>query len=100
MVGKCIGIDLGTTYSAVGIYENGKVEILANSQGNRTSPSYVAFNENERLIGEPAKNQSGANPSNTVYDAKRMIGRKFTETAVKDALGHVPFKVTGGESGK
>ena len=97
---KAIGIDLGTTYSAVGIYQNGKTEIIANSQGNRNTPSYIGFTENERLIGDSAKNQASMNPENTVYDAKRMIGRKFTESAVKDALGHVPFKVTGGQDGK
>jgi heat shock protein 1/8 len=97
---RAIGIDLGTTYSAVGIYQNGKTEIIANSQGNRTTPSYVAFTENERLIGDAAKNQAAMNPENTVYDAKRMIGRKFTEGAVKDALGHVPFNVSGGQDGK
>ena len=98
--GLAIGIDLGTTYSAVGIYQNGKVDIIANGQGNRTMPSYVAFNGEERLIGEPAKNQASLNPTNTVYDAKRMIGRKYDEAAVKDALGHVPFTVKSGDAGK
>ncbi len=98
--GPVIGIDLGTTYSAVGIYRDGAVEIIANSQGNRTTPSYVAFNDVERLIGEAAKNQAGANPENTVYDVKRMMGRTFGEPAVVEAMGHVPFKVSRAPTGK
>ncbi|KAH8038651.1 hypothetical protein HPB51_002795 [Rhipicephalus microplus] len=88
-----IGIDLGTTYSCVGIFQHGKVEIIANDQGNRTTPSYVAFTETERLVGDPAKAQVALNPENTVFGSKRLIGRTFDDPKLQDDLKHLPFTV-------
>ena len=95
-----IGIDLGTTYSCVGIWQNNKVEIIANDQGERTTPSYVAFSGTERLVGASAKNQAAMNPKNTVYDAKRLIGRNFSDPIVKKDMEHYSFKVTGNSDDK
>ena len=89
----CIGIDLGTTYSCVGIYQNGKVEIIANDQGNRTTPSYVSFTDEERLVGDAAKSSVSSNPLNTVYDAKRLMGKKFNDSTVQSDMKHFTYNV-------
>ena len=92
--GTTIGIDLGTTYSCVGVFKNGRVEIIANDQGNRITPSYVAFTEKgERLVGDAAKNQATINPENTIFDVKRLIGRDFSDKSVQADKKLVPYKI-------
>uniref|UniRef100_A0A7S1FM21 Uncharacterized protein n=1 Tax=Corethron hystrix TaxID=216773 RepID=A0A7S1FM21_9STRA len=98
--GPCIGIDLGTTYSCVGVWRNGRVEICPNDQGNRITPSFVAFlDDGVRLIGDAAKNQAASNPSRTVYDVKRLIGRKFGDSSVQRDRALLPFEISKNSGG-
>ena len=97
---NCIGIDLGTTYSCVGIYRNKTVEIIANEHGNRTMPSYVSFLDNERYIGEPAKEQLSSNPKNTIYDVKRLIGRNFDDPEIQNDINNYSYKIVKNEYNK
>jgi len=97
---QAIGIDLGTTYSCVGVWQHDRVEIIPNDQGNRTTPSYVAFTDNERLVGDSAKNQTAMNPENTVFDAKRLIGRKFSDKKVQDDIKDWSYTVVSGVGDK
>jgi heat shock protein 1/8 len=97
-LGVGIGIDLGTTYSCVAVYQNGNVNIIANDQGNRTTPSWVSFTETERLVGDAAKNAALGNLPNTVYDTKRLMGRLFNDKEVQDDMKHFTYKVVNKDS--
>lgn len=98
-MGTVIGIDLGTTYSCVGVFKGGRVEIIANDQGNRITPSYVSWDSNgERLIGDAAKNQATINPETTVFDVKRLIGRGFSDKSVQSDMKLFPFKIVNKDS--
>lgn len=99
-MGFAIGIDLGTTYSCVAVFKNGNVEVIANEQGNRTTPSYVSFTDSERLIGDAAKSNAASNPKNTVFDAKRLIGRNINDATVVSDRKLWPFDVVDGGSGR
>ena len=98
--GPSIGIDLGTTYSCVAVWKNNAVDIIANDQGSNTTPSYVAFAEEDRKFGEPAKSYISTNAANVIFDAKRLIGRKFTDPIVQSDINLWPFKVESGPDGK
>ncbi|KAI3674792.1 hypothetical protein L2E82_51908 [Cichorium intybus] len=91
-----IGIDLGTTYSCVAVWKHDRIEIIPNDQGNRTTPSCVAFRDSERLIGDGAKNQVAINPASTIFDAKRLIGRRFSDSKVQEDMKLWPFRVIEG----
>ena len=98
--GVAVGIDLGTTYSAVAIYQNDKIDVIPNDQGNRTTPSYVAFTENERLVGDGAKNQINNNGLNTIFDAKRLIGRNYSDRIVQNDKKNLSYDIIEGENNK
>ncbi|KAK7295694.1 hypothetical protein RJT34_18605 [Clitoria ternatea] len=100
MEGTAIGIDLGTTYSCVAVCQHDRVEIISNEQGNRTTPSYVAFTHHQRFIGDAAKFLAVTNPTNTLFDAKRLIGRRFSDTVVQNDMKSWPFKVISGVNDK
>ncbi|KAJ3704540.1 hypothetical protein LUZ61_008245 [Rhynchospora tenuis] len=95
-----IGIDLGTTYSCVAVWQNNRVDIIANDQGNRITPSCVAFTENERLVGDAARNQTDMNSTNTIFAVKRLIGRRFSDTSVQSDIKQWPFKVVAGSNNR
>ncbi|KAL4857726.1 Heat shock cognate protein [Chlorella vulgaris] len=97
---RAIGVDLGTCFSCVGVWQEGRVQILENDSGNRTTPSMVAFTDEERLVGEAARNQAAQNPHNTVFDAKRLIGMHFSDPAVQADIAHMPFKVVKADGDK